>query len=273
MGGIYLSVERITCGYGLSPVLADFSLTVGQGDFLGIVGPNGSGKSTLVRAISRALPPTAGTVQLNRRDIFAMRPSEIAREVAVLGQETAIDYEFTVYEVVLMGRLPHLSPFKGETERDYAAVRRAMAVTDTTPLKDRLVTTLSGGERQRVLVARALAQEPKLLILDEPTAHLDIAHQVELLDLTRRLNQEENLTVIAVLHDLNLASQYAMRLLMMKAGDRFIEGTPQEVVTEENVAAVFGSMVRVIPHPLEGTPHVILLSGERAGTRRHSGVG
>lgn len=260
---MYLSVERITCRYGPCPVLSDFSLALERGDLLAVVGPNGSGKSTLVKAISNTLPPAGGRILLGGRDVKGMPARELAREVAVVAQETGIDFDFTVEEVVLMGRLPHLARFRGESPADHAAVRRAMEETNTLHLKDRLVTRLSGGERQRVVVARALAQGPGLLILDEPTAHLDIAHQVELLDLTRRLNREQGLTVLAVLHDLNLAAQYASRILMIKEGRRFAEGAPAEVVTEANVAAVYGSRVRVMPHPEEGSPHVILLSGRR----------
>ncbi|HYG58533.1 MAG TPA: ABC transporter ATP-binding protein, partial [Symbiobacteriaceae bacterium] len=223
---------------------------------------NGCGKSTLVKALSRCLRPMAGRVLLDGKDVVGLRSREIARKVAVVAQETTVEFDFTVEEVVAMGRLPHLARFRGETEQDRQVVREAMAATDTLHLAERLITSLSGGERQRVMVARALAQEPQLLILDEPTAHLDIAHQVELLDLTRRLNRERGLTVIAVLHDLNLAAQYAGRLLMMREGGRYAEGTPAEVVTEANVAAVYGSRVKVSNHPEEGTPHVILLSGE-----------
>jgi iron complex transport system ATP-binding protein len=260
---VYLRVDGLTCGYGARMVLDGFSLALHRGEFLAVVGPNGCGKSTLVKAVSRALRPAAGTVSLAGRDIWQMRPRELARQVAVVAQETGVEFDFTVEEVVAMGRLPHLSRFRRETEADERAVRRAMEATNTLPLASRLVTGLSGGERQRVMVARALAQEPELLLLDEPTAHLDITHQIELLDLTRRLNRERGLSVVAVLHDLNLAAQYAARLLMMKDGRRFAEGSPTEVVTESNVAAVYGSRVKVTVHPEEGSPHVILLSGER----------
>jgi iron complex transport system ATP-binding protein len=249
-------------------VLDGFSLSLRKGEFLAVVGPNGCGKSTLVKAISRALRPAAGTVSLAGRDIWRMKPRELARQVAVVAQETGVEFDFTVEELVAMGRLPYLSRFRRETEADDLAVRRALEATNTLGLADRLVTGLSGGERQRVMVARALAQEPELLILDEPTAHLDIAHQVELLDLTRRLNRERGLTVIAVLHDLNLAAQYAGSMLMLKDGRRFAEGSPVQVVTEANVAAVYGSRVRVSSHPEEGSPHVILLSGERCRDER-----
>ncbi|MFZ5814745.1 MAG: heme ABC transporter ATP-binding protein [Bacillota bacterium] len=259
---MYLSVQGITCGYGGRPVLQEFSLNLRRGEFLAVVGPNGSSKSTLVRALCRALKPAAGRVLLDGREIYRMGARELARQMAVVQQETAVEFEFTVEELVALGRLPHLRPLRGETEEDRRAVRWAMEMTGTLPLADRLVTRLSGGERQRVMVARALAQEPSLLILDEPTAHLDIAHQVELLDLTRRLNRSCGLSVIAVLHDLNLAGQYADRMLLLKEGRRYAEGAPQEVLTEANILAVYGSRVRVIRHPVEGTPHVILLSRE-----------
>jgi len=257
---MYLTVDRITCGYGARPVLTDFSLAVQRGEFVAVVGPNGSGKSTLVRAISRSLRPTAGAVALGNQDIYRMRSKELARQVAVVGQESTVEFDFTVQEVVAMGRLPHLLPLRGESVRDREVITSAMAQTDTLHLRDRLITGLSGGERQRVIVARALAQEPRLLLLDEPTAHLDIAHQVELLDLTRRLNRDQGLTVIAVLHDLNLAAQYASRLIMVKEGRVFADGLPGGVVTEANVTEVYGSRVRVTVHPEEGSPHVILLS-------------
>lgn len=257
---MYLMVDRITCGYGSRPVLSDFTLGVERGEFVAVVGPNGSGKSTLLRAISHSLRPGGGAITLGGQDIYRMRARELARHIAVVEQETAVEFEFTVAEVVAMGRLPHLAPLHSESLWDREVVCQAMALTDTLHLADRLVTGLSGGERQRVMVARALAQEPRLLLLDEPTAHLDIAHQVELLDLTRRLNRDQSLTVIAVLHDLNLAAQYATRLVMFKEGRVFADGLPHDVVTEENVTKVYGSRVRVTVHPEEGSPHVILLS-------------
>ncbi|HEY3368998.1 MAG TPA: ABC transporter ATP-binding protein [Symbiobacteriaceae bacterium] len=261
----YLRIEHLTCGYGTRPVLADFSLDLDQGDYLAVVGPNGSGKSTLVRAIARTLAPTAGRILLNDTDIARMPARERAAVIAVVAQDEPWDFDFTVAEMVLLGRLPHLQRFRSETVRDHSVVRQAMAQTHTLHLAERPVTGLSGGERQRVRVARALAQEPSLLILDEPTAHLDIAHQVELLDLTRRLNREQGLTILAVLHDLNLAAQYAHRLLMLKDGRRFAEGRPGDTVTEESVRAVYGSRVQVMLHPEEQSPHVILLSGDGQG--------
>lgn len=259
----YLVAEGLTCGYGLAAVLTDFNLAVAQGEFLAVVGPNGSGKSTLLKALTRTLAPARGRVALGGREIWSMRSAAFARRVAVVAQEAPVDFEFTVAEVVLMGRLPYLRPFRGEGPADHAAVARALAATDTQYLAERLVTGLSGGERQRVMVARALAQEPELLVLDEPTSHLDIGHQVELLDLIRRLNREQGVTVVAVLHDLNLAAQYASRMVMIREGRLHAEGAPGAVVSEQNVRAVYGSRVRVMAHPEEGSPHVILLSGQR----------
>lgn len=261
---MYLRLESVSSGYGARPVLQGFSLEVERGDFLAVVGPNGSGKSTLVRTICRAIRPQAGRVSLEGQDLSRLPARALARKMAVVAQETAVEFELTAHEVVALGRIPHLRPLRGESEQDRAVVRRAMALTNTADLAERLVTRLSGGERQRVMVARALAQEPEILILDEPTAHLDIAHQVELLDLTRRLNREQGLTVIAVLHDLNLASQYADRLLMLKAGRSWADGAPEAVLTEQNIMAVYGSRVKVIPHPVESRPHVLLLSREGA---------
>lgn len=268
---MYLEIENLTCRYGSHEALRSLTLGLDRADFLAVAGPNGSGKSTLVRAISGSLRPYAGAVRLDGRDIAVMTGRERARRMAVLAQETQLAFDFTVEEVVLMGRLPHLRLLQGEKASDRAAVKDAMTMTGTLLLADRSVMTLSGGERQRVLLARALAQEPDLLILDEPTAHLDVAFQVELLDLVASLNREQKLTVIAVLHDLNLAARYASRMLMLKEGAAFTEGPPPTVITEKNVAAVYGSRITVIPHPEDGTPHVILLSGGQSGISRARG--
>src|SRR5690606_31587623 len=168
-----LRIESLTAGYGGEPVLKGLDLAVARGEFLVVVGPNGSGKSTLVRAVTGALTPTGGRILLEGRDLRTLRPREVARVLAVVAQDTSVGFDFTVEEVVALGRTPYLPPLRSETPRDRAAVERAMRLTGTAPLAGRLITALSGGERQRVMVARALAQEPRLLILDEPTAHLD----------------------------------------------------------------------------------------------------
>lgn len=257
-----LQIESLTVGYGGAPVLKGLDLAVGRGELLVVVGPNGSGKSTLVRTLTRALTPTVGRILLGGRDLWRMRPRDVARQLAVVAQETAVGFEFTVEEVVALGRTPHLRPLRGETPRDRAAVAEAMRLTGTAPLAGRLITALSGGERQRVMVARALAQEPRLLVLDEPTAHLDIAHQVEVLDLVRRLNRTQGLTVLVILHDLNLAALYADRVVMLKEGRCWADGPPGDVLTEANILAVYGSRVKVVRHPTTGAPQVMLLARE-----------
>jgi iron complex transport system ATP-binding protein len=261
-----LVLDRVCVRYGRRTVLDSLSLTVPAGAFVALVGPNGSGKSTLVRAVTGAVPLAGGSIRLGGRDLRQLSAAARARQLAVLGQETKVDFAFSVQEVVGMGRMPHLRRFARESERDFQVIRQAMAATGTLDLADRSITTLSGGERQRVLFARALAQEPRLLILDEPTAHLDMAHSVELLGLVRRRNREEGLTVIAVLHDLNLAAQYADRILVLAEGRLVADGTPAAVVTPELIGRVWATAVQVVPHPVSGAPQVILLGGTVPGS-------
>lgn len=255
-----MSILGVTCSYGSFPALSGVTVEIPKGESLGIIGPNGSGKSTLLRAISRALPPAEGQVLLSERDLYDLTAREVARKMAVVGQGGKVDFEFTSQEVVLMGRLPHLGRFERESSRDIESARKAMEMTDTLALAERLVTELSGGERQRVLIARALAQEPEILLLDEPTSHLDIGHQVEILDLLERLNRSSGLTLISVFHDLNLAARYCTRLLLLSKGRIYVLGSPEEVITAGNIREVYGSEVLLTRHPLHGTPHVILLS-------------
>jgi len=268
-----LRVESLTVGYGGTPVLRGLDLAVARGEFLAVVGPNGSGKSTLVRTVIGALAPESGRVLLDGCDLRRLRPREVARKVAVVAQETAVGFDFTVAEVVALGRTPHIRPLRGEGPRDREAVDEALRLTGTAPLAGRRITALSGGERQRVMVARALAQEPQLLILDEPTAHLDIAQQVDLLGLVRRLNRTRGLTVLAILHDLNLAALYADRVVMLKDGRGWADGPPGEVLTEANIQAVYGSRVRVVRHPVTGVPQVLLLAREVPDPLSAAGVG
>jgi len=241
-------------------VLREVSLSVARGQFLGVVGPNGSGKSTLVRTLSRVLAPVAGRVLLDGIDVYGMGARELARRVAVVPQDSRVHFDFSVREVVLMGRAPHLSRLGIERPRDYVIAEECMELTQTTAFADRAITSLSGGERQRCMMARALAQRPDVLLLDEPTAHLDINHQIEILDLARGLTGEQGLATLVVLHDLNLACQYCDRLVLLAGGGVSAEGAPREVVTEERVRAAYGTDVQVRAHPTTGRPYVTLLS-------------
>ncbi|HUV03727.1 MAG TPA: ABC transporter ATP-binding protein [Armatimonadota bacterium] len=238
-------------------VLKGISEEIHSGEFLGIVGPNGSGKSTLLRAMAGVLPPTSGSVLLDGREVFRIPGSELARRLAVVPQDSPVAFEYTVLEVVLMGRSPHLGRFELERNRDLDIALDALKRTNLLHLADRRVGALSGGERQRAMIARALSQEADILFLDEPTAHLDISYQVEILHLVGRENAERGKTVVAVLHDLNLAAEFCDRLLMIRDGQVFASGRPEDVITAENVERVYGAAVWVKRHPTSGRPYVL----------------
>ena len=254
-----LEAQGIDAGYDGRTVLRGLSLGVSRGEFLVVVGPNGSGKSTLVRALSRVLAPSAGQVLLDGADLYRLDARLVARRIAVVPQDSVVGFAFSVLEVALMGRSPHLPRFAFERPVDYAIAERALALTHTLPFADRPITSLSGGERQRVIIARALAQQPEILLLDEPTAHLDINHQIEVMDLVASLAAGQSLTVVAILHDLNLASQYGQRMVLMHEGRVFASGSPREVVTEPRIRATYGTEVEVRSHPTTGRPYVTLL--------------
>ena len=254
-----LTVEGISCGYRGGDVLMDIRMELVRGDFIGVIGPNGSGKSTLIRALSGTLPVNAGRIGLFGEELSRLSRKEIARRIAVIPQDTAIYFAFSVMEAILMGRTPHLGRFQSRSKRDVEIARQAMVQTDTRYLKDRRIDELSGGERQRVIIARALAQEPELLLLDEPTSHLDINHQVEVFDLLRHLNEEQELSILCVSHDLNFSAEYSKRILLLKEGRVFAYGSPREILTAENIKEVYGAEVLVEESPAGGAPWVVLV--------------
>ncbi len=239
------------------PILKDVRLKVGRGDFIGILGPNGSGKTTLLRTLARAVSPHKGVVLLEGKDLCTLPARKVAQKIAVVAQSEPIAFDFTVAELVSMGRNPYQSWLGRLTQQDRQAVYRALQKTDLLDVVERKIGTLSGGEIQRVLLARALAQEPELLLLDEPTSHLDIAYQIELLTQIRELNREKALTVIAVLHDLSLAGAFCDRLILMKAGQIVAMGIPEEVLQPSLLQEVYGVEVVVSHHPLTGHPIVL----------------
>ena len=261
MPSIRLSIQGVTLAYGAVPALDGVTLDVPGGDFLGILGPNGSGKTTLLRTISRALAPTAGAVLLDGDEVRRLSPNALARRMAVVPQSAPPSLDFTAGELVLMGRSPYQGRWGGETRRDREVAGEAMRLTNTLAFFDRPCATLSGGEYQRVLVARALAQEPETLLLDEPTAHLDLSAQIGLLELLHRLNRERGITLLAVLHDLNLAATYCRRLALLSRGRLVALGAPEEVLTAERVGEVYGAEVLVRPHPLTGGPMIVPVPG------------
>ena len=250
-----LFVENVRCSLGGREVLRGLTFTLREGERLAVVGPNGAGKTTLLRILAGTLSPSFGRVTLEGRELLALPPKDRARKIAVLPAETATPFAFTVREFVSIGRTPHLGWFGGEREEDDRAVARALEATGTAGLREREVTTLSSGERQRVFLAQALAQAPSLLLLDEPTAHLDLAHEIEIFDRLVGENRD-GLTWIAVLHDLNLASEYAERILLLREGRILGDGPPEEVLREETLRAVFGEGLLVDRNPSTGAPNV-----------------
>jgi iron complex transport system ATP-binding protein len=257
---------RMTERQGREWTLKNLAFHVAAGEILGIVGPNGSGKSSLLKILSGLLPIGEGDVRLGGLSLQKRSQSDIARLVAVVPQEYTQVFPFTVAETVLMGRFPHQTErwwsigIGGETANDLDRAHQSMVETDVLPLADRLVSDLSGGERQRVMIARALAQEPKILLLDEPTAFLDLQHQIDICSIVRRLKEERGLTVVLVSHDLNLASQYCDRILMLKAGTLFRLGRPHDVIDADVLRSVYGCDVLIDRHPESGVPRVTMPS-------------
>jgi len=256
-----LSVTGVCGGYRKETVIKDISLEINKGDFLGIIGPNGSGKTTLLRLMSRVLAAQKGDIFLEGRDIARMDLKQFCQKAAFVPQDTLINFSFSVREIVLMGRIPHLKRMQWETKRDLEIAQAALAMTDTSHLQEKMIDELSSGERQRVIIAKALAQEPTLLFLDEPTSHLDIGHQIQILDLLKKLNRSKGLTIVMVLHDLNLAGEYCNRIALLNQGMIFKQGSPAEVLTYQNIEAVYRTVVVVKDNPLSSKPYVILVSG------------
>ena len=250
-----IRAEKVVFSYDGKPAVAGVSLDVPRGGFVSLIGPNGSGKTTLIRLLSGYFRPQEGKVEILGRDTARMSRREMARTVAVVPQETTVTFPFTVEEIVLMGRFPHLGPYGFEGENDVAAAREAMRLTDTLAFASRYVQDLSGGERQRVIIARALAQGAAIMLLDEPTAFLDIRHQVEVAALVRDLQRERGLTVVAASHDLNLAAAFADTLVLLKDGAVFAEGRPSAVLTEDVLAGAYDQEVYV--GDCHGQPFVV----------------
>jgi iron complex transport system ATP-binding protein len=248
-----LEAKTISCAYavnGRQSVVKDVNLRLYRGQLVGLIGPNGAGKTTLLRALSRLLPPQSGQVLLDGRDIWRLSPRQVAKSIGRVPQNTQLVWSYTVDHVVRMGRFPHrnwLAPFNGQ---DASAVERALSRLHLESLRHRSLTTLSGGEQQRVLIARALAQEPTILLLDEPIANLDINHQYQVLALLRDLVRQSQLAVILAIHDLELAARYCDRLVLLNRGEVWAAGQPTDVLKGEHLRAVFGVETQLYLDPL-----------------------
>jgi len=252
-----LSIEHLSVAYGARQVLHDVSLSVQAGEVLALIGPNGSGKSTLIRAVSGVVPIESGNVQVDGRALADLSTMERARYLAVVPQARNVPPAFSVYETILLGRTPYLGWLGRAGEHDHERVRYALEHTQLTPLAERMVGELSGGEQQLVLLGRALAQDTPVLLLDEPTTHLDLQHQERLIHLVRELALGRHLAVLMVLHDLNLASLYADRVSLLVEGEIQGTGTPSDVLTEATLSRVYHVPVHVIPHPEYGNPLIL----------------
>jgi len=253
---ILLNVNSVTFGYERVPLLYDVQLQVHKGEMVGLLGPNGSGKTTLLRLVSGFLLPQQGTIELDGRNLQDWGRRGVARNIAVVPQELHVPFAFTVEQMVGLGRTPYINWLGSRSDKDDNIVQDAMHATDIIPLARRIFNELSGGERQRVMVAMALAQQPKLLLLDEPTAHLDIKYQIEMLELVQRLNRERGMTVIAALHDLNLAARYFPRLVLFQRGI-VADAGPAEVLEPHLLKRVYGIDVQV--GILRGAEHLSIL--------------
>jgi iron complex transport system ATP-binding protein len=259
MGEITLEMRGVDFAYYDGPVLKAVDLQLERGELVGLIGPNGSGKTTLLKVLSGLLTPARGTVCLDGRDLGKLSRRYLARRIAVVPQEMTMPFALTAWDMVMLGRTAHVRPLVGARSHDREVARERMVLTDTLDFASRPFNALSGGEQQRVIIAMALAQEAELLLLDEPTVHLDINHQVEILELIKRLNREQGLTVLATIHDLNLAALYFDRLVLVNEGRIVTSGAPSQVLSEDCIRAVFHTDVHVQPHPTRPSPHIVIL--------------
>ena len=251
-----LRLEHVSFGYRGQPVIRDVSLEFPSGRFLSLIGPNGSGKTTLLRLMSRRLEPQQGRILMEGKDLSAMRARDIARIMAVISSEQFFEFPYPVSEIVAMGRYPYLGRLQALSREDTQIVDRALELTYVKHLRHRAISHLSSGERQRVLIARAIAQQPKLLMLDEPNAHLDICHQIAIFELLRSLNRDHGMTIVAVLHDLTSAAAYSEITVLLHEGRVVKTGKPDEVITRTLIQETYGVDVAVFPSPYGGFPLV-----------------
>jgi len=255
-----IRAEELGFNYGNKEVLKDINFKIKAGSFISIIGPNGSGKSTFLKILSRYLKPQKGIVVLGEENLKELSKKEISRRLSVVPQNILLEFDFRVKDIVLMGRHPYINRLKGETAEDIKIAERAMKYTNTLEFSHRLYNELSGGEKQRVILAQALAQEPGILLLDEPISHLDLQHQVEILDLIKKMTIEEGLTAVAVLHDLNMASAYSDYIIMLKDGKVCYEGEPEKVLNSTNIAYVFNTDVTISKNPVTGKTYLYPIS-------------
>ena len=254
-----LTVSSLTFSYPQKEVLTGIDFTAQSGEVLGVIGPNGSGKTTLLKCLRLALRPQDGTIKLNHKSIMEWSRSKLARFFAVVPQSPVISFPFSVLDIVMMGRTPHMTRFQREGRNDFDIVREAMRLTSVDHLYDRPVSELSGGETQRVIISRALAQQPHILLLDEPTSQLDINHQIEVMKLVQDLAKSKGILIILISHDLNLSMRYCDKLLLLNDGEVYAHGTPTEVLTPEAIRKVYGVEAQVSYNTAIGSHNVTII--------------
>ncbi|MCK9443218.1 MAG: ABC transporter ATP-binding protein [Tissierellaceae bacterium] len=240
-----IEVKDLYFGYKDEKVIDGVSFEIEKGNLVSLIGPNGSGKSTMIKLLNNLYTPWEGKIFVEGKEINSFRKKELARKIALVPQNSSINYDFTVEEIVRMGRYPHKKRFQREDEEDHEIVEKAMKDTNTYELRDKAVTEISGGELQRVIIAKALAQKPSIILLDEPTSHLDLNHQIEILNLLRKLNKEKNTTIIVAIHDINLATMYSDEIFMLSGGKIVDRGSPEKVITKRNIEFVYNLPVAV----------------------------
>lgn len=253
-----INIKNLYWFYGNQKVLDNIGIDFHKNSIYGIIGPNGSGKTTLLKNITRSLMPKDKNIHIYDKDITSFSNRQLAKIISYVPQNTSLEFEFSVMDIVMMGRTPYLRRLRKESPDDIRIVENSMKITNTWNLKDKNIGNISGGERQRAIIARALAQQSKIMLLDEPVSQLDIHHQVEILKILKRLKREKKVTVIMSLHDLNLASQYCDKLILMDEGKIIKEGAPKEIIKKENIEKVYGIRVNVMENPINKKPHVIL---------------
>ncbi|WP_069649119.1 ABC transporter ATP-binding protein [Caloranaerobacter ferrireducens] len=255
-----IEVESLYFSYGDSLVLRDINFKIEKGEFVSIIGPNGSGKSTLLKNMISIYKPSRGLIKIDGKELGEYKAKELAKKVAIVPQDTNIAYDFSVFDVVMMGRNPYLGRFQKESYKDFQIVKDSLKLTDTLHLKDKSINQISGGERQRVIIARALAQQPEIILLDEPTSHLDINHQLEILSLLKKLNTEKNMTIVIVIHDINLATRYSNKMILLNKGEILSIGKPKEVITYENIEAAYNLNVVITKDLYTNSPYLMPLT-------------
>ncbi|MGM0414383.1 MAG: ABC transporter ATP-binding protein [Bacillota bacterium] len=261
-------INSLTFSYNDKKIINDLNLYIDKNEFIAIIGPNGSGKSTLLKNLSKIIKPDEGSIYLDYKNLNSLSAQDLAKKMSVVSQDTNVDFDFKVYDLVMMGRNPYQNRWGKITTEDKEIVKEALVLTDTIQFKDRSLNNLSGGERQRVIIARALAQEPEVLLLDEPTSSLDINYQGEIFDLLSHLNEKKDITIIVVSHDLNLASQYCNKLMLLKNGQIYSIGSAEEVLTKKNIREVYNAEVIIKENMISGRPYVALIPNKNKYSKK-----